>query len=74
MFKKRHTRGGELNVNDLLSAWSGEQENEYGVGTVIGTVAVTLYTMGRAKNRREVETLAQAMWERRNKERISIAA
>lgn len=67
MFAKRHIRKDELEVEHLVELWKGSREDEYGEGAVIGTVAIALYTMGRAKDREEAEAQARQMWEARDK-------
>ncbi len=74
MFDKRHVRQDDLDVGHLMQVWDGEREDEYGIGAIIGTVAVTLYTMGRARSRIDAEAQAQAMWQNRNKNRFRRAA
>lgn len=74
MFSKRHVRPDEMQVADLNAVWSGEKSDEYGEAAIIGTVAVALYTMGKAKSREEAETQATTMWAARNKARFSNAA
>ena len=74
MFSKRHPRPNEMNISDLLAVWEGSKEDEYASGAVIGTIAFTLYTMGRASNREEAETMATTMWNDRNRDRFKTAA
>lgn len=74
MFDKRHIRQDELDPALLLAVWRGEQEDEYGIGAVIGTVAVTLYMMGRADTREAAEAMARQMWEQRDRSRLGVAA
>ncbi len=74
MFDKRHVRPAEMHVSDLIDVWRGEKSDEYGEAAVIGTIAVALYTMGRAKSREEAETQARDMWASRNKTRFQNAA
>ncbi len=74
MFDKRHPRPNEMDLSDLVSVWKGDKADEYAAGAVIGTIAVTLYTMRRADSREEAETMAREMWESRNKTRFSVAA
>lgn len=69
MFGKRHVRSGELDSKELISVWKGELEDEYGVASVVGTVAVTLYMMRRAKDQKEAEEQAWAMWNNRDTSR-----
>ncbi|GAB4297229.1 MAG: glycosyl transferase family protein [Thiohalomonadaceae bacterium] len=74
MFDKRHIRQDDLDVNHLIQVWDGSREDEYGVGAVVGTVAVALYTMGRAQSREEAEAQAQTLWQGRDKNRFRQAA
>ncbi len=74
MFDKRHTRGDELNADDLLAVWRGEKDDEYGAASVAGTVAIALYLMGRAGSREEAEKQAWEMWDNRNKSSLLAAA
>lgn len=74
MFDKRHVRPDEMNVANLVAVWNGELDDEYAIAAVVGTVAVSLYTMGRADSREEAEAQAWEMWHSRNKKRFSKAA
>jgi anthranilate phosphoribosyltransferase len=74
MFDKRHVRPDEMNVADMVTVWSGAKDDEYAVATVVGTVALALYTMGRADSRETAEAIAWEMWHNRNKQRFSLAA
>ncbi len=74
MFTKRHVRPDEMNVPDLAAVWRGDKQDEYGEAAVIGTIAIALYTMGKAKDREEAEEQARTMWETRNKSRFRNAA
>ena len=74
MFERRHIRSDELDLSHLMQVWDGSREDDYGIGAVIGTVAVTLYMMGRAATREEAEAQANAMWQARNKGRFRAAA
>ena len=74
MFERRHIRSDELDLSHLMQVWDGSREDDYGIGAVIGTVAVTLYMMGRAATREEAEAQANTMWQARNKGRFRAAA
>jgi len=74
MFDKRHIRQDDLDITHLMQVWDGSREDEYGVGAIVGTVAVALYTMGRAKTREQAEAQALALWQGRNKNRFCAAA
>jgi anthranilate phosphoribosyltransferase len=74
MFDKRHVRPEDMNVADMIAVWNGEQDDEYAVASVVGTVAISLYTMGRADSRESAEAMAWEMWHKRNQLRFSRAA
>ncbi len=74
MFDKRHIRPEDMNVPDLIAVWRGEKDDEYAAASVVGTIAITLATMGRAENREAAEAMAWEMWDNRNKQRFSQAA
>ena len=74
MFAKRHVRPNEMNVSDMVAVWNGELSDEYAEASVVGTVAISLYTMGRADSRESAEVLAWDMWNDRNKQRLSKAS
>ena len=74
MFDKRHVRSDEMNVADMAAVWSGQMSDEYAEAAVVGTVAISLYTMGRADNREAAEAMAWDMWNNRNKQRFNKAA
>ena len=70
MFSKRHVRPDEMNIDDLKAVWAGELDDEYGIASVTGTVAIALYTMGRAATREAAEAEAVRMWNARNSSRF----
>ncbi len=74
MFEKRHVRPDEMNIADLMTVWKGDKEDEYAAASVVGTVAVALYLMGRAASREEAENQAWDMWNARNKSSLLAAA
>lgn len=74
MFDKRHVRGDELDVGQLSRVWAGNAEDDYGAAAVVGTVAITLRMMGRARDRADAEAQAWAMWNQRNREKFQAAA
>lgn len=74
MFSKRHVRPDEMSVADMIAVWSGVLDDEYAVASVVGTVALSLYTMGRADSRDTAEAMAWEMWHNRSKQRFNKAA
>lgn len=67
LFKQRHVKDEEMNPRRLPGVWSGQIEDEFAQGAVIGTAAVTLKMMGRADSIEDAQALAQTMWEKRSK-------
>jgi anthranilate phosphoribosyltransferase len=74
MFEKRHVRNDEMDATKLARVWAGAEEDEYGVAAVVGTVAITLHMMGRAKDRTEAEVQAWSLWHNRNQRRFQAVA
>lgn len=73
MFSKRHVRPDEMNVDDLKAVWTGELDDEYGIASITGTVAIALYTMGRADSREKAEAEALRMWHERDSTRFLLS-
>ncbi len=74
MFKRRHMRDDELRIQRLADVWHGADQDEYGIGAVIGTTAIALKLMKRASSMDEAEALAKTMWESRPKDKFGVAA
>jgi len=74
MYSRRHVKDTELDVQRLRAAWLGNDDDEYGIGAVIGTTAIALKMMGRANDMSSAEELAKEMWEARAKENFGAAA
>ena len=70
MFSKRHPRPPKMEIEDLIRVWEGKKRDEYAEASVVGTVAVTLYAMGRATDRQGAEAMAWAMWAGRDRARF----
>ena len=73
MFDKRHIRQDDLDVAHLTEVWEGERDDDYGIGAIIGTVAIALYLMGKASSREQAEAQARVMWESRDKAHLGHA-
>ncbi len=73
LFSKKHVNSGDLDPATLLKVWRGEMEDEYGVGAIIGTVAISLKTLGQAPTQQEAIAQARAMWEGRDKGNLPAA-
>ena len=57
----------EMNPQRLISVWAGEDQDEYALASVLGTLAVTLRTMGEAASVEEAEALARDYWDARDR-------
>jgi anthranilate phosphoribosyltransferase len=51
----------------LFDLWSGTDQDAYALASVVGTLAVTLRTMGRADSMEEASALAQRLWDARDR-------
>jgi len=74
MFNKRHVKDTGLDIQRLRTTWQGNDNDEYGIGAVIGTTAITLKMMGHAGDISSAEAQAKTMWEARNKNNFGAAA
>jgi anthranilate phosphoribosyltransferase len=74
LFPKRHVKDKTLDPKKLATVWRGEEDDEYGVGAILGTAAITLYTMDKADSHEAALEMAAEWWEKRNKESISLAS
>lgn len=70
----RHLRDEEMEISRLRAIWEGESDDEYGVGSVTGTVAIILKLMGKAKDQKEAQAMAESMWQARPLNRFNSAA
>ncbi len=70
LFPKRHVKDKVLDPLKLARVWRGEEEDEYGHGAIIGTAAITLYTMDKANTHEDALDMAKDWWEKRNKKSI----
>ncbi len=74
MFTARHVKAESMDVSQLVSVWQGEAEDEYGVAAVIGTTAIALDLLGKAKGAAAAQALAEQMWQQRNLDKFTKAA
>ncbi len=66
LFPQRHVKDKKMDPLILSKVWRGETDHEYGVGSIQGTVAITLYTMGKASSHEEALEIAGRWWDKRN--------
>lgn len=74
LFKQRHVKDEAMDPHRLAGIWRGEIEDEYGEGAIIGTLAITLKTLGKADSIASAEQLAKEMWQARNRDKLGVAA
>ncbi len=67
----RHLKDETMDVRRLARVWRGEEDDEYGVATIIGTVAIALRLMGKAASIAEAEAQARALWDARRTDRLA---
>lgn len=70
MFPRRHMKPETLRPEQLVELWSGEDEDEFALASVIGTAAVALKLLGQANTQQDAEALAQRYWMQRDKNRL----
>lgn len=56
----------EMALERLVDAWHGDLDDAYAEATIIGTIAVTLRTMGNAASMSEAEAAARVLWDARD--------
>lgn len=69
-FPARHLKPAELDLEDLRRLWRGEITDEYALGAILMTLAVTLKAMQRADSQGAALALAQAVWNSRKRDRF----
>ena len=74
MYTQRHVKDAELDVQRLAGIWRGDIDDEYAIGAITGTLAITLKMMGRADSMQQAEQLAVDIWQQRSKEKYGVAA
>ncbi|MCA0869246.1 glycosyl transferase family protein [Seohaeicola saemankumensis] len=65
---------GAMDLHEMERVWRGDSEHGYAVASVVGTMAVTLRTMGKAASITEAESLASGIWSARNRRFLGVAA
>ncbi len=73
LFERRHVKDKTLDLNKLARVWQGEEEDEYGVGAITGTAAITLYTMGKAASHAAALDMARQWWDQRDLKRVAVS-
>lgn len=73
LFKQRHVKADDLNVQQLAALWRGDIEDEYGEAAVISTAAIALQLMNKAETPDEALELARSLWENRARDKTLAA-
>ena len=73
LFKQRHVKADNLDVQQLAALWRGETEDEYAEAAVTGTAAIALQLMGKAETPGEALELARTLWENRERDKTLAA-
>ncbi len=58
----------EMDPSRLLQLWNGQLNDDYALASVIGTIAVTLRTMGKADSIDAAQAMAADIWDSRDKD------
>lgn len=74
LFKQRHVKEDDLDVQRLARLWRGESEEEYGAAAVISTAAIALQLMCKADSADDALALATRLWENRSRDKRLAAA
>ncbi len=70
LLSSRAVKPKTLELEDIKQLWRGTSENNYGEAAVINTLAITIYTTRKCKNREDALNLATEMWTLRSKDLI----
>lgn len=69
LFARRHVKAESLNPEQLALLWRGTMEDEFAEETVIGTTAVALKLLGKAKTQEQAQSQAEHFWQVRDKQK-----
>ncbi|MDF1691631.1 MAG: glycosyl transferase family protein [Zhongshania sp.] len=74
MLDGRQEKLSELPTTELLNAWRDEHISEYGRLAIQGTIAIALQLRSPELNQEECLAQASAIWNQRNRQRLSATA
>ena len=66
LFSSKHLKDESMDTTRLAKLWRGEIEDEYGKASVLGTAAIALRALGRARSITDAEAQAAQLWDSRN--------
>jgi len=52
----------EMDTQNLIAIWRGDETNEYAEASITGTLAIALKSMGQAETVEMAQKMAQNMW------------
>lgn len=64
----------EMDIQNLIAIWRGEEFSNYAEASVVGTLAVALKAMGQAATTEAAQAMAQNMWVNRDRGGLPVAA
>lgn len=64
----------EMDINNLVAIWRGEESSEYAEASVTGTLAIALKSMGQASTIEAAQAMAENMWTNRDRSGLPVAA
>jgi anthranilate phosphoribosyltransferase len=70
IFPRRHVKPETLEIENLKTTWADEQD-EYGMGAILGTLAYTARLMGKGDTKESCLEQAKSWWASRNLNRFN---
>jgi anthranilate phosphoribosyltransferase len=70
-FSHRHVRAECMEPKLMLSIWQGQQTDDFGEASIIGTAAVALKLLGKADSQAEAQEMAASLWQIRNRTKFA---
>lgn len=58
----------DMDVSRMIKVWKGQDEDAYATASILGTLAITLRTMGKADSIEAAQALAKRMWAGRDRD------
>lgn len=71
LIEGRQLQHDTLDVGLLRQCWQGSYSEEYAELAVAGTAAIALKLLGKASSQQQALQMAQQMWQKRNKKRLT---
>lgn len=70
LFTRRHMKAELLDPQLLKQVWQGSLDDEFAEASVVGTAAIALRLMNKAKDQDEAHQLASHFWQARDRKRF----